>query len=94
MFLVSKSEPEMMECSLEMLCPIDEKHGIVEVMFLSEFPQESFCQRGRSRRIQPHMKYIVRFWIDSTVQPIAMFVKLNHRFVKRNVIRFPINCRL
>ncbi len=39
MFFVSKSEPRSTEGSLEMFCSIDEKHGIVEVMFLSELPQ-------------------------------------------------------
>ncbi len=94
MFLVSKSEPRSTECSLEVFCSIDKKHGIIDVMFLSEFPQEPFCQRGRSRRTQPHVEYIVRFWIGSSVQPIAMFVELNHRLVKRDVIRFLVNCRL
>ncbi|ELY37794.1 hypothetical protein C496_19870 [Natronorubrum tibetense GA33] len=94
MFFVSKSEPRSAECSLKMFCSINEKHSIVEVMFLSEFLQELFCQSGRSRRIQPCMEYLVSFWIDSSVQPIAVFVKLNHRFVKRDVIRILVNCRL
>ncbi|ELZ09887.1 hypothetical protein C478_16947 [Natrinema thermotolerans DSM 11552] len=94
MFLVSKSKPRLAECSLEMFCSIDEKHGIVEVMFLSEFVQEPFCQCSRSRRIQPDVEYIVCFWIDRSVQPIAMFIKLNHRLVERDVIRLLILCRL
>ncbi|ELY83418.1 hypothetical protein C486_02113 [Natrinema gari JCM 14663] len=49
MLFVSKSEPGSTECSLEMFCSINEKHGIVEIMFLGEFLQEPFCQRGRSR---------------------------------------------
>jgi hypothetical protein len=51
MFLVPKSEPRSTECSLEMFGSIDEKHGIVEVMFLSKFLQELFYQHGRCRRI-------------------------------------------
>ncbi len=94
MFFVSKSEPRSTECSLEMFRSIDEKHGIIKIMFLTEFVQEPFCQCSRSRRIQPYMEYVVRFWIDSGVQPIAMFVKLNHRLVKCDVIRFLVNCRL
>ncbi len=94
MFFVSKSDPSLAECSLEVFCAMDENHGIVEVMFLSEFPQKPFCQRGRSRRIQPYMKAIVRLRIDSSVQPIAIFLKLNHRLVERDVIRFLVNCRL
>ncbi|AFO59119.1 hypothetical protein NJ7G_3903 [Natrinema sp. J7-2] len=33
------------------------------------------------------MENFVRLWINSSVQPILMFVKLNHRLVKRDVIR-------
>jgi len=94
MFFVLKSEPRSTECSLEVFCSIDEKRGIVEVMFFSEFLQESLCQRGRSRRIQPYMKDIVRFRINSSVQPIPMFVELNHCLVERDVIRLLILCRL
>ena len=39
-FFVSKSEPGSAECSLEMFCSIDEKHGIVKVMFLGEFVEK------------------------------------------------------
>ncbi len=94
LFFVSKSEPRPAECSPEMFCSIGEKYGTVEVMFLSEFLQEPFCQRGRSRQIQLYMEYIVRFWIGSSVQPIAMFIKLNHRLVERDVIQFLVNYRL
>ncbi len=94
MFFVLKSESRSAECSLEMFCSLNEKHSIVKVMFLGGLPQEPFCQHDRDRRIQPYMEYIVCFWIDSSVQPIAMFVKLNHRLVKRDVIRFLVNCRL
>jgi len=40
------------------------------------------------------MKDIVRFWINSSVQPIPMFVELNHCLVERDVIRLLILCRL
>ena len=94
MLLVSKSEPRSTECSLEMVFSIDEKHGIVEFLFLSEFLQEPFCQRGCGRRIQPCMEDFVRSWINSSVQPITIIVKLNHCFVERDVIRHLIICRL
>ncbi len=94
MFFVSKSEPRSTKCGLEVFCSIDEEHSIIDLMFLSEFPQEPFCQHGRSGRIQSYMGYVARFWINSTVQPIPMSVTLNHRFVKRDVIQFLVNCRL
>lgn len=49
MFFVAKSKPSSTECSLQMVCSINEKHGIVELVYLSEFIQESFCQHGRNR---------------------------------------------
>ncbi len=33
MFFISKSESRSAECGLEMFRSIDEKHGIVEVMY-------------------------------------------------------------
>ncbi len=36
-FLVSKSEPASAECCLEMSCAIDEKHSVLDVMFLAQF---------------------------------------------------------
>ncbi|ELY76695.1 hypothetical protein C486_17587, partial [Natrinema gari JCM 14663] len=75
------------ECSLEVFCSINEKHGIIEIMFLGKFLQESFRQHGRSRRVQPSMGDFVRLWINGSVQPISMFVKLNHRLIERDVIR-------
>jgi len=74
-----------------MFCSIDEKHGVVEIMFLGEFLYEPFRQHGRSCRIQPDMENFVRLWINSSVQPITMFVKLNHRLVERDVIRILVN---
>ncbi len=94
MFFVSKSEPRSTECSLEMVRSIDKEHGIGKVMFLSKFVENTFCQRGCSRRKQPYMEDIVRVWIGGSVQPIAMFVKLNHRLVECDVIRFLVICRL
>lgn len=40
------------------------------------------------------MGYLVRYWIDSTVQPISMFLTLNHRLIKCDVIRFLVTCQL
>ncbi|AFO58408.1 hypothetical protein NJ7G_3188 [Natrinema sp. J7-2] len=91
MFFVSESESESAECSLEMFYSIDEKHGVVESMFLGEFLQEPFRQHGRSRRIQPDMENLVRLWVNSSVQPIAMFGKLDHRLIERDVIRILVN---
>lgn len=33
-----KSEPESGECGLEVVGVVDEKHSVVDVVFLAEFP--------------------------------------------------------
>ncbi len=40
------------------------------------------------------MEKFVRFGIDSSVQPVALIVKLDHGFVERNVIRLASRCWL
>jgi len=40
------------------------------------------------------MEDFVRLWINRSVQPIAVFVKLNHRLVERDVIRILVICWL
>ncbi len=77
-----------------MLGAIDEKHGVFDIVFLREFLQKSFSQRGRSRRERPHMENSVRFRIDCSVQPIPVIIDLNHGLVERNVIRSRVSCWL
>lgn len=43
-----KSEPELVEGSLEPWCAIDEKHGVGDVVFLTKLCQELLCQDDRS----------------------------------------------
>ncbi len=93
-FFVSKSESRSAECSLESFCAINEKHGIIKIMILREFLQESVCQHGCFRWIQPHMGSFIRLRINCSVQPIAVFVTLNHRLIKRDVTRTLVICWL
>jgi len=52
-----------------MLGMIDEKHGVGDVVFLTNLPQKLLRQCRRSRRKQPYMKESVCIRIDSSVQP-------------------------
>lgn len=42
-----KSESESGRCTLEVVSVINEKHGVVEVVFLFEFAQNQQCSVGR-----------------------------------------------
>jgi len=77
-----------------MLGVIDEKHGVFEIVFLTKLLQKLLCQCRRCRGKQPNMQELVRFWIDSSVQPELLAIDLDHRLVKRNVIRAHVSGRL
>jgi len=73
---------------------IDEKHGVVDILFLGEFRANDRGITLFSRRKQPEMEKIVRFGIDNSVQPVALIVELDHGLVERDVIRLGTVCRL
>jgi hypothetical protein len=82
-----KSEASSVKCSLEMLGAIDEKHGVFDIVFLTEFREEHLGQRSRGGRKQAEMKQIVCLGIASGVQPVLLVVDPNHRLVERDLIR-------
>ena len=82
-----KSESCSLECSLEMLGTIDEKHGIFDVMSLLEFAEEHLGERGRCGRKQPDVKQLIRLGTGSGVQPILLIVDANHGLVEIDMIR-------
>jgi hypothetical protein len=84
---VWKSESCSLECSLEVCRAIDEKHGVIDIVFLAEFLQEVFSQYGCRGRKQPKMKDFVCVRIDSGVQPELLVVDSNHSLVDRDVVR-------
>ncbi|AEM58696.1 hypothetical protein HAH_4021 [Haloarcula hispanica ATCC 33960] len=51
-----------------MLSAIDEKDSSFDIVLLTKFAQENFCEGGRSRRKQPNVKQYVRLRIGSGVQ--------------------------
>ena len=62
-------------------------------MFVTEISEKSICESVICRRLKLCMKQIVRFRIDSSVQPILFILKSNHGLIDRNVIRAPTRFR-
>jgi hypothetical protein len=57
---------------------------------LSQFAEEQFGEDRRSRRKQPDVKQVVRYWISRSVQLELLVIDANHHFVKQDLIRkFP-----
>ena len=69
-----------------MRCGIDENGRIVDVLLVAEFAHEQHSELRDSSRKQPHMEELVRFRINSCVEPAASVVELNHGFVDRYLI--------
>ncbi len=79
-FFVSKSEIVSVEYIFQPGSGIDENHGIVDIVFLEAFGADDRGNTFVPRRKQPDMGELVRFGIDSSVQPVALIVE-------RDVIR-------
>jgi hypothetical protein len=67
---------------------------LLDLLLLAEFAQEQHGQLRRSGLKRPCMKDSVRFGIDGGVQPVALAVDLNHRFVGRGLIRLYVTVGL
>jgi len=87
MEFVSEIEAVALQSSFKPVCIIDEKHGVIDIMFLAEFFEEDFGQSGRIRGKKTNVEEFVRAWIDSSVQPVLLIVDANHAFIQRNLIR-------
>lgn len=83
-----------MESRVEPPASIDEKHGIVDVVFLAKFLQEYLDDGGRTRRKQSNVEVSLRIGIDRGVQPLPFIVEVNHRFLECDVIRAGSRCWL
>ncbi|ELY97812.1 hypothetical protein C480_21664 [Natrialba aegyptia DSM 13077] len=73
-----------------MVRSINEKHGLIDVVFLTKLSQKPLEQCRRSRCKEHQMQEFVRFGIDSSVQPELLAVDSDHRLVERDVIRAPV----
>jgi hypothetical protein len=89
-FLVAEIEAESIECASEVGRPIDQERRLLDLLVLLEFTKKQQRELRRTRLKQPHVKNFVRCWVDSSVQPVALVVALNHCLVHRDVIRFSV----
>jgi len=81
-------------CSFQPRSRIDEKHGVVDIVFLGEFREKDRGNTLVPRRKQPDVVRFVRFGIDSTVQSVALIVEMDHGLVECDMIRLGTVCRL
>jgi hypothetical protein len=61
---------------------------------LTEFTKKQHGGLRRPRLKQPNVKELVRVGIDRSIQPVALSVDANHRFVNRNLIRIDVTVGL
>ncbi len=69
---------------------IDEKDGVVNIVFLAEFGKERMSNSFVCRRFQRCLQQFGCFRIDSSVQPVLLIIEPDHGLIHRNVIRIPI----
>jgi hypothetical protein len=70
-------------------CTINEKHGLIDIMFLPDVGEKRASNHVRTRRLKLCMEYFVRFWTDSSVQSVLLVIESDHGFINGNVIRTP-----
>jgi len=66
MAFVSEIEAVALQSGLEPVDVIDEKHGVVNGVFLAEFTQKDLRQCGRERRERANVEESVCIGIDRT----------------------------
>jgi hypothetical protein len=84
---VLEAEAVAVECGVKPRRSVDEKHGVVESVFRTQFREKLFGQRHSSGWKQSHVEEFVGIGIDGGVQPEALIVELDHGFVDRDVIQ-------
>jgi hypothetical protein len=77
-----------MECCLQPRCGIDEKDCVIDEISFMEFGKERLGNRLISRRRELKVQQAVRSRIDSSAQPEAFVVELDHGLVNGDVIGF------
>jgi len=68
---------------------VNEKHAVVNVVFLAKFSKERMSDSFVCRWVNYYVWQFVYFGIDSGIQPILLVIESDHGFVNRNVIRTP-----
>jgi len=71
---------------LAVVSVIDENCSVNQVVFLGTFTEKRDGQPARPGVKQPNMKEPMGVEVHGGVQPVALVVDLNHRFVHRDVI--------
>ena len=66
---------------------INEKHGVGDVVFLTELGEKFSANRDRVRREEPNVEDSVGFRIDCGVQPVLFIIDLDRLLIDRNSIR-------
>jgi len=66
---------------------VDEKHGVVDVVFLTKLGKERVSNYLVYRRFKLCIEKFVCLRIDSGVQLILLIIGLDHGFVNRDVIQ-------
>jgi len=84
---VSEIEAVLLQCRSESVCIINEKHGVVDIVFLPTLSEKYFGQYCRTRGGKTDVEELVRIRIDSGVQSEPLIVNTNHTFIQRNLIR-------
>jgi hypothetical protein len=79
---------------MEVWRSIDQKCGLLDLLFLAELSEEQQSELGRECLKQPDMKEFVRGRIDCGVQPTPLTVDPNHGLVDRDLIRNRVAGRL
>ena len=83
-----------MKCSVQPRPRINEKHGVIDVVFLGQFGKGDRCNNFVLRQKKPEMEEFVGLRIGSRIQSVALIIEVNHGFLKRDVTRFTSTCRL
>lgn len=79
---VSESEAESKNCGVESCHTIDEKCGVVDLMFLVEAVEKHPSRNGGSRRTQPDVEKVIGFGIDGGEQSEPLIADPNHSLVE------------
>ena len=75
------------ETTDQIVCVIDEKQSVLDIVFLSQFSEKLSCDRNRIRRKQPRVKDSVRLRIDGSVQLVLLVVDPDRFLIDRNAVR-------
>ncbi|EMA07798.1 hypothetical protein C436_21215 [Haloarcula marismortui ATCC 33800] len=83
MEFASEIEAVSLQCCFEPVHIINEKDGVVNVVFLAELSKEDLGQSGCIRRKRTDIEVFVGVRIDGGVQPVLVIVDANHTLMQQ-----------